>query len=184
MNLKDLLGNAYKEGMTADELFALDITVPENGETQKLRNALTRANSEAADYKRRLEERMTAEEKEKEAQAKLQQDYQSLLKQIQVSENKASLISIGYDEELASSTAEAMANGETKTVIENQKKFREMVEKQVRAAGLKETPKPTGDGEHTPMTRESLKKMSSYERMQYAVAHPDEYKAAYQNDRS
>lgn len=180
MYLKDLLGTAYKEGMTAEELFAMDIAIPESGDTQKLRNALTKANSEAADYKRRLEERMTAEEREKESQAKLQQDYQALLKQVQISENKASLISIGYDEDLASSTAEAMANGETKTVIENQKKFREMVEKQVRAAGLKDTPKPTGDGEHTPITKESLKKMTSYERMQYAVTHPEEYKAAYQ----
>lgn len=59
---------------------------------------------------------------------------------------------MGYEEKLADATAEAMADGDTEKVFANQKKHLENVEKKVRAEALKDTPKPTPDGDSKTMT--------------------------------
>ena len=53
MKLNVLLGDAYKEGMTADEIIsALEKVADPSAEVEKLRNAVTKANGEAAEYKK------------------------------------------------------------------------------------------------------------------------------------
>ncbi len=52
MNLKEVLGDAYKEGMAFEEVEAAleKVTVPEDhsAEIERLKNALSKSNSEAA----------------------------------------------------------------------------------------------------------------------------------------
>ena len=61
MDLKELLGEAYKEGMTFEEVEAAlkDITPPDTStaEVTRLKAALSKANSEAAGYKKQLREK-------------------------------------------------------------------------------------------------------------------------------
>lgn len=89
---------------------------------------------------------------------------------------------MGYEEKLADATAEAMADGDTEKVFANQKKHLENVEKKVRAEALKDTPKPTPDGDSKTMTLEKLRKMSPQERYDYSVKNPEDYKALYTNN--
>mgnify|MGYP003194734982 CR=1 FL=1 len=63
MKLNVLLGDAYKEGMTADEIIsALEKVADPNAEIEKLRNAVTKANGEAAEYKKQLKAKRTDDE--------------------------------------------------------------------------------------------------------------------------
>lgn len=139
--------------------------------------------SELAAKKKELTEKMTEDEqkkqKEQEERDELQSKYDKLLHESEVSKFKAKLLGMGYDEKLADDTAEAMANGDSEKVFANQKKHLEAVEKKVRAEALKDTPKPTGDGDSKTMTLEKFRKMSPQERYDFSVKNPEEYKSLY-----
>lgn len=141
--------------------------------------------SELAAKKKELTEKMTEDEqkkqKEQEERDELQSKYDKLLHESEVSKFKAKLLGMGYDEKLADDTAEAMADGDSEKVFANQKKHLEAVEKKVRAEALKDTPKPTPDGDSKTMTLEKLRKMSPQERYDYSVKNPEEYKTLYTN---
>lgn len=139
--------------------------------------------SELAEKKKQLQAKLTedeaAKQKEQEERAELQSKYEKLLHESEVTKFKANLLGMGYDEKLASETAEAMANGETDKVFANQKKHLEAVEKKVRAEALKDTPKPTGDGDPKTMTLEKLRGLSPADRLAFAEKNPAEYKQLY-----
>lgn len=187
MNIKDLLGDAYKEGMSLEEIETAlkGISMPEDNsaEVERLRTALSKSNSEAADYKKQLREKMTedeaAKQKEKEEREELQTKYDALLRESSISKNKAKLIALGYEEALADETATAMVDGDSDKVFANQQKHLTAVEKRVRAEALKDTPKPAPDGGSDTMTLEKLRSMSPDERYRYSVEHAEEYKELY-----
>lgn len=153
MNLKEVLGDAYKEGMTFEEIEAAleKVTVPEDNsaEIERLKNALSKSNSEAAGYKKQLREKMTEDEqkkqKEQEEREELQNKYDQLLRESVIAKNKAKLVALGYEESLADETAEAMADGNSEKVFANQQKHLTSFEKKVRAEVLKDTPRPGKD---------------------------------------
>ena len=183
MNIRDLLKDAYKEGMTLEEiesaLESIELPTDNSAEMEKLKNALSKSNSEAADYKRQLKEKMTADEikakEDAERQEKLQKDYDELVKKVAISDNKAKLLGLGYDDALAKETAEAMANGELDKVFANQKKHLEAMEKKVRSEILKDTPKPNGGNGNTTITKEDFAKMTYSERAKVYAENPDVY---------
>lgn len=187
MNLKEVLGDAYKEGMTFEEVeSALEsVTIPEDNsaEIERLKNALSKSNSEAAGYKKQLREKMTEDEqktqKEQEEREELQNKYDKLLRESVIAKNKAKLVALGYDESLADETAEAMADGDSEKVFANQQKHLASFEKKVRAEALKNTPKPTPDGDSKTMTLEKFRKLDPAERHKFYTEHPDEYKELY-----
>ena len=139
--------------------------------------------SELSSTKKQLREKMSAEEiKAKEDAEKLEaliKERDALLREKTVSTYKASYLTLGYDEKLASDTAEALANGELDKVFANQKKHNESVEKRIRADVLKETPKPEGGAGSDTITKESFSKMSIAEQYKYSIEHPEEYKKLY-----
>lgn len=139
--------------------------------------------SELASKKKELNEKLSEDEKakakEQEERQALEEKYNALLRESEVSKNKSKLLGLGYDEKLADETAEAMADGDLDKVFKNQKKFLEGFEKSIKAEVLKNTPEPTGDGDTKTMTLENLRKMSPMERMKYSEEHPEEYKALY-----
>ena len=149
-------------------------------EVEKYKNANSKANSEAAELKRQLKEKMSAEEikakEDAEKQEKLQADYDALLKKVSISENKAKFLSLGYDDGLASDTAEALVNGDMEKVFANQKKFQEVHDKALRAEVLKDTPKPSnGNGTGAEITKEQFNSMGYSERNKLFNENPDLY---------
>lgn len=187
MNLRDLLGDAYKDGMTVEEIEAAlgDITPSSNdsSEIERLKAALSKSNSEAAGYKKQLREKMTEDEqkaqKEAEERAELQEKYDNLLRKTEVSENKARLLALGYDEKLANETAEAMVSGDLEKVFTNQLKHQQNLEKKIRADVLKDTPPPVGGNGDDVMTLEKLKQMSPEQRYEFSIKNPEQYKTLY-----
>lgn len=142
--------------------------------------------SELASKKKELTAKLSEDEKAKqeelEAREELQKKYDMLLHKSIVSENKAKLLGLGYDEKLADDTAEAMANSDIAKVIENQAKHLESFEKKIRAEALKDTPKPTQDGDSKLMTAEKLRKMNPLDRLKYSQTNPEEYKQLYSTE--
>lgn len=153
--LSDLLGSAYKEGMTEDEISTALQTVGQGNEAEinRLKAALSKANSEAADYKKQLRTKQTddeaAEAERKANMEKLTQENADLKRSIALSEKKAKLLGIGYDEQLADSTATAMVDGDMDTVMANQSKYLEAQKKDILADKMKKTPRPAGGSENT-----------------------------------
>lgn len=184
MNIKDLLKDAYKEGMTVEEietaLANIELPTDNSAEIERLKNALSKSNSEAADFKKQLREKMTADEikakEDAEKQEKLQNDYDALVKKVTISENKAKLLALGYEDKLANETAEAMANGELDKVFANQKKHLEAVEKKIRQDILKDTPKPDGGNSGATITKEQFDAMGYTERLKVFNENPEIYK--------
>ena len=187
MDIKDLLKDAYKEGMTIDEintaLEGIELPADNSAELERLKNALSKSNSEAADYKKQLREKMSAEEakakEDSEKMEELQSKYEVLLKESEVSKNKARLLALGYDDKLASETAEAIVNGETDKVFANQKKHLDSVEKKIREEVLTSTPRPTGGNGADVMTLEKFRKLPMNEQVKFANEHPEEYNKLY-----
>lgn len=160
--LSDLLGDAYKEGMSEAEISeALESAqvgstpaLADESEINKLKKRLSEVNSESAGYKKRLrelqgKERADAEE-QKERMEKLQNENTELKRSIAISEKTASLLGQGYDKDLASSTATAMVDGDMDTVIKNMASYTEAMKKEVTSGMLRNTPRPPAGSEQAP----------------------------------
>lgn len=146
--LSDLLGKAYKEGMTEDEISAALETVGQGNEAEvnRLKAALSKANSEAADYKKQLRTKQTDDEAaaaaQKEEHDRLVQENADLKRSMALSERKAKLMAMGYDESLADETAAAMVDGDMDKVMANQSKYLEVQKKNIQADAMRKTPRP------------------------------------------
>lgn len=172
--------------MTAEEKLAVleAFEYDDNSaELEKLKNAVSKANSEAADWKKKHNAQLTADDKEKQERdeelANLRTEVEGLRKERAVTSYKAKFMGLGYDETLAEDTAKALADGDMDKVFANQKKHNENREKTIKADLLKNTPTPQAGEGGDAMTKEKLLKMSSSERYEYSVAHPEEYKKLY-----
>ena len=146
--LSDLLGKAYKEGMTEDEISAALETVGQGNEAEvnRLKAALSKANSEAADYKKQLRTKQTDDEAaaaaQKEEHDRLVQENADLKRSMALSERKAKLLAMGYDESLADETAAAMVDGDMDKVMANQSKYLEVQKKNIQSDAMRKTPRP------------------------------------------
>ena len=174
------------ENMTPEEkLAALEAFEYEDNasELERYKNAASKANSEASEWKKKHNALLTAEDKEKQEKdeelSNLRTEIAELKKKGAVSTYKAKFLGLGYEETLAEDTANALAEGDMDKVFANQKKHNESREKTIKADLLKKTPTPPAGGGGDTMTLDKLKKMSSQERYEYSVAHPEEYKNLY-----
>lgn len=181
MTLKDLLGEKYHEGIALEEvenaLSSIEVTDfarDDSDEVSKLRKALSKSNSEAADYKKQLRARMTEQEakerEEAEAREKLQNDYNELKKLMQLSDMKARFLALGYDEEAAQKTAEAMLEGNQDVFFENQKKIMDGLQKKIREDLMKGNPRPSGSGGYTGKSIDEIMKIRDPAERQKAIA--------------
>ncbi len=195
MDLKELLGEAYREDMTLEEVAEAlknvetptkEVVVDNSGEVKRLKEALTKSNKEAGDYRKQLKAFKTDEEiKEQERLEELEnlrKERDELLKDKLISDHTAKYLGLGYDEKLAEETAKAFVEGDTAKVFENQQKHQVAFEKKIKAETLNSTPKPIRDSEtgaDGEMTLEKLRAMSVGERMKFAQENPDKYKELY-----
>lgn len=153
-------------------------------ENRKLKDATNKATHDRSVADKELKALKAQVEKGEGAKdsalADLQAKYDTLVRKNTVSEYKASLVAQGYDMELASETAEAMADGDMNKVFENNQKFIEAHDKAIKADLLKQTPRPgtggTGDPGTSAMTAEKFGKLTTEEQIAFKNEHPDAFR--------
>ena len=115
-------------------------------ELERYKNAVSKANSECADWKKKHNALLSEEERKQQANAEelesLKQELAQMKLEKTITGNKAQLIALGYDEALAADTAKAMADGDAMKVFANQKKFLESHDKAYKAQLMGEGSKP------------------------------------------
>lgn len=150
--LKTLLGDAYKDGMTLDEIStALEgIHTQREAENNKLKNQLQKANSEAAGYKKQLREKMSeAEQSEADRKAEFERisnELAELKRGKEIADYTAQFTAIGYDAKTAQENADAIVNGDYAKVIQNQSIWMEQQKKEIEKNLMVRTPKPAAGG--------------------------------------
>lgn len=172
------------EAMTAEEkvkaLEAYSIADPDySGYVKK--ETFDKTASELAQAKKDLKARMSEDEvKKAEAEALLQkyrEEAETLRKEKSISENKAKLISAGYDETLAAESAKALVEGDIATVLKNQQVVIENVKKIAKGEAMASTTPPAGkatDGTVT-MTKDQFNNLSYAEMAALYDSNPDLY---------
>ena len=175
----------YAEMSAEEKLKALEDYEYDDGasEIERYKNATSKANSEAAEWKKKHREALSEEERKAQETAdliaKLQEQNETLLRESNVSKHKAKFLAMGYDESLAGDAAAAMVDGDMEKLFSYQQKHQEAFEKKIRADAMKGTKKPVADQESGAMTLDNLRKMSAQDRLEFSEKNPDEYKALY-----
>ena len=132
MDWTTILGEAYTDGMTDEEAQAIftEMYVPKtqmDAEVSKLKKSNDKLSSENADYKRKSRESMTEQQKleaeRAEALENLQTQNKALQRKIDIQSNLQNFLNMGYDQDLAMQSAEAMVDGDNATVMANNKIF-------------------------------------------------------------
>ena len=140
----------------------------------KLKDSVSNANSQAAEWKKKhnallSEEERTKLEREEEMQQlrdalkAAEEEKENAKRETETSKSTAKYISLGYSPELAESTAKALAAGDVVTVIANQATFNKSLEDKIKADMMKSTPSPKTGG-NTEITKEQFDKMDYSER--------------------
>ena len=143
----------YAEMSVEDKLKALEgyefadppaTPVDESAEVKKLKEALSKSNSEAAAYKRSLRERQSETERQEAERTEREQareaELNELRKKVQISELKSQYLALGYSEELADQSAKAQADGDVATVLSCQSAYIAETRKNLEAAALNKQP--------------------------------------------
>lgn len=140
----------YSEMSAEDKLKALEeyeFETPapkENDEVTKLKAALSKANSDAAEWKRQFREKQTeaerAEAERKEHEAAVEDELRTLRRDKSVSGYVAQYLALGYTQELALKAAEATADNDAATIMSCQQKYIEAKTKEIEAAALNKQP--------------------------------------------
>ena len=184
-DLKSLLGDKYKEGMTIEDVLSLEVDEPQVDMSKFVSKELyDKAASDTANYKKQLRANMSeAEQKaaaDAEKYAEIVAERDQLKQEKAIAENAKGLVAIGYDETLATEVATALYNGDSETVIKAQAKFVDAQKKAVLAEAVKETPVPPAGGDGgSVVTKEKLRAMSPAERYEFSQKNPEEYKKLY-----
>ena len=178
MDLKEILGDAYREDMTAEEITGAlkAIDVVDRSELSKYVPKATadKYASEAAAFKKQLREKQTEEEKKIEAEESLLQEIEALKRANQLNEYEKQFLAIGYEAELAQSTADALANGNTADVFKNIAKHAAQVEKKGKADALKSMNPPSAGNEGAvTVTKEQFESMTYPEKLELYNQDPE-----------
>jgi hypothetical protein len=168
---------AALEGFEYDDL---------SSDVERYKNAVSKANSEAAEWKKKYNAQLSEDEQAKQAKDDEMDEIKAELNRLRldkdIAENRANLIELGYDNVLAEETAQALIEGNLTKVFENQKKFMTTYEKGLKAEILRGTSRPPGGGPPPVMTIEGLRKMTVQERLEFSRSNPEEYEQLYKQD--
>lgn len=131
---------AYFEAFEIPEPKAAD----NSAEITKLKAALSKANSDAADWKRQFRDKQTEQERAEaeraEAEKAMQEELETLRRGKVIDEYAKKCMGMGYDAALAMECAEAMADGRFNDVFQIQQNFMEAKKKEIEAAALNKQP--------------------------------------------
>lgn len=167
--------------MTADEKIAALEAFEMDGadDIDRYKNAAAKANSEAAAYKKQLNETKTSAQTNEQRIAELESKLEAAEKRERISSLTAKYVELGYESNLAAETAEAFANGDTDKVFANHLKAKDAMEQKLRAEIMKGTPRPSTGTPAKAMTLEEFRKLSGHERAVYASENPEAYRQLY-----
>ena len=133
-----------EEKLAALEAYEFEAPAPATDAESKLKEALSRANGDAAEWKRKyratLDDAKRAEEERAERDKERDEELATLRKERQIDKLTAQFLAVGYSSELAASTAKAQAEGDTATVVSNQLQFIEDTKKKLEAEALGKQP--------------------------------------------
>ena len=140
----------FDEMSAEDKINALlgyEIETPkpaDNTEINKLKTALSKANSESAEWKRQFREKQTeaerAEAERAEREKTMQEELATLKREKVLSEYSKQCMAVGYPADLATECAEAMADGRMNDVFAIQQRFLDAKTKEIEAAALNKLP--------------------------------------------
>lgn len=160
---------SVEERLAALEAFEFETPAPKDGdEVTKLKAALSKANSDAAEWKRQyrqgLDEAKRAEEERKEREEAVENELRTLRRDKTVSGYVAQCLALGYNKELALRAAEAMADNDAAAIMACQQEFLEAKQKELEAAALGKQPTITAGAPPTAKQAEvdAENKMRSY----------------------
>lgn len=98
-----------------------------DAEVEKLKEALSRANSQAAEFKRQLREKQTeaerAEAERAEADKAMREELETLRKEKSISDYTNRCVTLGFDGDLATETATALSDGNMDSLFDCLKRF-------------------------------------------------------------
>ena len=152
MELKELLGDSYRDGMTLDDvteaLKGVQMPTDQSAEIERLKNSLSNSNTEAADWKRKFRETQDEATRKADEEAErtkgLMERLEALEKEKTIAGYKASYLGLGYEAADAQAIAEAMSEGKIDKVLEIQKKHQEALVEKTKREILKNTHRPGG----------------------------------------
>ena len=197
MDLKTLLGDAYKENMTLDEineaLEGLNLVDPSTLPKSVSKEVFDKTASELAKVKKQLKElqekSMTDEEKLQAELEKAIESQQRYAKELAKLRAKEIFVEAGLTEEDYEPLLEVVVTGDeetTKTYAKNMVKVIEAqkaaTEASVKAELLKNTRKPPAGNGGGEVTKEQFKKMSLIEKQKFARENPELYKEFYKEE--
>ena len=173
-----------EEKLAALEAFEIEDT---KSEIENYKKMISKANSEAADWKRKHNALLSEEEKakaeaEEERQrkenefAEMQKRLNDLETEKTVALYQAKLDSMGYKAALATATAKAHSEGKMDEVFANMAQHLDAKEKDLRASILKDTPTPNTGSTTDEITKEDFKKMGYAEKVRIFNENPELYK--------
>lgn len=187
-SLKELLGKAYKEGMSLEEINSAlaDLTFHTDSDFTNLKNNISKLTSECKEWKTKYQSTLDAGELAKqqaeEERANMLNELNLLKRDKNIADLKSQFLGIGYSEELASDTAIATLDGDTAKVLENQKKFADQLVANTKKDLIKDNPKPQGTSNTSgsgAMTREAFMKLSPSQKSDFIANHREEYNEIY-----
>lgn len=148
MELAEILGDSFKEGMTAEEiteaLKGVNLVDPSKLPESVSKAAFDKVSSDLAAAKKQLKAKMTDSEQKDAAQRAAAEELENLKKENATLKYKESFLANGYDAESANKLAEAFANGDMKEFSKVSKAYMEAKKKEIETATkaelLKKTP--------------------------------------------
>jgi len=188
MDLKALLGDAYKEGMTIEEIEAAladkNLVDPDTLPKSVPKDVFDKTASELAKAKKELkalqEQSMTAEEKlqaELEKAASVQSTYARELAKLRAKEVfvEAGLTEKDYSPILDAiiTEDEEITKGRAKALVDLIASQKAALEKALKAEFLKGTPQPPAGQGGTVVTKEVFDKMSTLEQIKFKNENPN-----------
>lgn len=149
-DIQSLLGEAYKEDMTLEEINAAlaerELVDKNQFDGFVPKTLLEKANSEAAEFKKKWKAASSEQEQkaieEAERQAQVEEELKSLRRATKVSEYEKQHLALKYEEDEAKEIAEALYDGDMDTVFRLQKKHEESLQKAIKADLMKQMPTP------------------------------------------
>lgn len=156
-DIQSLLGDAYKEGMTLEEINEVlaDRELVDKSQFDGFvpKSLLDKATSEAADYRKKWKAASSDQEQkaieDAEKQAAIEEELKSLRRSNKVSEYEKQHLALKYDEKDAKEIAEALYDGDMDTVFRLQKKHEEALQKSIKADLMKQMPTPPSGNQTT-----------------------------------
>ncbi len=161
-DIKTLLGDEYKEGMTDAEIVAAmqKVTLPDmtqfvpKGDYDRLKKASDDNASEAKGWKDKYNSTLSAAEQQKQADEEARKATETRLAELErkdkIATAKDKYIKSGFNVALAQATAEAFVDGNMDAVLENINKHATDVASKAKDEALNNTPAPPASGNANP----------------------------------